>query len=429
MPGSVPSPTHAIHAVGIRKSYGDQVVLDGIDLDVAAGTVFALLGPNGAGKTTLVQILSTLLPPDGGQACGRRPRRRRATPTGSAARDRPDRPVRRGRQPAHRRGEPPPHGRPAATSAGPTGRRRVAELLERFDLVDAADKPPTTYSGGMRRRLDLAMTLVGRPRIIFLDEPTTGLDPRSRHTMWQHRPRTSSPTASPSSSPRSTSTRPTSSPTASPCSTAAASSAEGSPAELKRLVPGGHIRLRFADPLDPGSRARPHRRPRGRPRRAHPRRRRRRRHPHPAGDAGTGSTTRPIDVDEPRHPHPDLDDVFFALTGRAERTSHPSHRPPNGGRARMTTTSSRTLDRLGHDAAPQPAPPAPLPERHGDAHRHARRVPAPLRLRLRRHARGRPRRRDRWTGRTTSTYVVPGILCIAVWPPSLRAPPSRSPWT
>jgi ABC-type multidrug transport system ATPase subunit len=103
------------------------------------------------------------------------------------------------------------------------GRRRAAELLEQFDLVDAADKPPSAYSGGMRRRLDLAMTLVGNPRIIFLDEPTTGLDPRSRHTMWEII-RELVATASPSSSPPSTSTRPTSSPTGSPCSTTGRSS-------------------------------------------------------------------------------------------------------------------------------------------------------------------------------------------------------------
>ena len=176
---------HADHgATGLRKSYGEQVVLDGIDLDVAEGTVFALLGPNGAGKTTTVQILSTLIGADAGERARRRPRRRRASPTRCAPRS-----------------ASPASSRPSTTCSPGSenlilmadlhhlgqaeGRRRAAELLERFDLVDAADKPAATYSGGMRRRLDLAMTLVGDPRIIFLDEPTTGLDPRSRRTMWE----------------------------------------------------------------------------------------------------------------------------------------------------------------------------------------------------------------------------------------------------
>jgi len=174
--------TSAITATGLRKAYGKQTVLDGIDLDVAAGTVFALLGPNGAGKTTTVHILSTLVAPDGGTV----------TVAGhDLARD-----------PDGVRGAIGLTGQFAAVDGLLTGeenlrlmadlrhlgrqggRRRVAELLERFDLVDAARKPLATYSGGMKRRLDLAMTLVGSPQIIFLDEPTGGLDPRSRQTMW-----------------------------------------------------------------------------------------------------------------------------------------------------------------------------------------------------------------------------------------------------
>ena len=174
----------AISATGLRKSYGDKVVLDGIDLHVAEGTIFALLGPNGAGKTTTVQILSTLIARRRRRAARRRPRRGHR-PRRGPRRDRCHRPVLRGRQPAHRRGEPAPHGRPAPPRPRARGGARVAELLEQFDLVDAARKPAATYSGGMRRRLDLAMTLVGDPRVIFLDEPTTGLDPRSRHNMWQ----------------------------------------------------------------------------------------------------------------------------------------------------------------------------------------------------------------------------------------------------
>ncbi|MBY5162449.1 ATP-binding cassette domain-containing protein [Salsipaludibacter albus] len=173
----------AIEVTGLRRSYGDLLVLDGVDLTVTPGTVFALLGPNGAGKTTVVNILTTLVDAHGGTV----------RVAGHDVATEPDL-VRR--------------------SIGVTGQfsaiddlftgaenlrlmadlhhldrlegsRRVSELLERFDLVDAADRPATTYSGGMRRRLDLAMTLVGDPQVIFLDEPTTGLDPRSRRTMWE----------------------------------------------------------------------------------------------------------------------------------------------------------------------------------------------------------------------------------------------------
>jgi ABC-2 type transport system ATP-binding protein len=173
----------AIRATGLRKSFGDQLVLDGIDLEVAEGTIFALLGPNGAGKTTTVQILSTLIRFDGGEVqvaghdLAREPDAVRevigVTGQFSAVDN-----LLTGEENLHLmadlrhldRGE---------------GRRRAAELLDRFDLVEAARKPAATYSGGMRRRLDLAMTLVGDPRIIFLDEPTAGLDPRSRRTMCQ----------------------------------------------------------------------------------------------------------------------------------------------------------------------------------------------------------------------------------------------------
>ena len=172
----------AIDVSGLRKSYGDHVVLDGIDLLVAEGTVFALLGPNGAGKTTTVQILSTLLPTDGGAA----------------------------RVDGHDVTADPDGVRKVIGVTGQfsavdnlltgeenlllmadlnhldkaEGRRRAVELLHRFDLTDWAKKSPSTYSGGMRRKLDLAMGLVSNPRIVFLDEPTTGLDPRSRRTMW-----------------------------------------------------------------------------------------------------------------------------------------------------------------------------------------------------------------------------------------------------
>ena len=173
----------AIAATGLRKSYGDKVVLDGIDLNVAEGTVFSLLGPNGAGKTTAVQILSTYLAADGGEArvaghdLAREPDAVRAAIGVTGQFSAVDRFL-TGEENLILMADLHHLGRRH-------GRRRAAELLERFDLVEAGGKTPATYSGGMRRRLDLAMTLVGEPRIIFLDEPTTGLDPRSRRTMWQ----------------------------------------------------------------------------------------------------------------------------------------------------------------------------------------------------------------------------------------------------
>jgi ABC-2 type transport system ATP-binding protein len=172
----------AIHARGLRRSYGDHVVLDGVDLDVEEGTIFALLGPNGAGKTTLVSILTTLIRADEGTA--------RVAGHDVA------------REPGAVRAAIGVTGQFAAVDGLLTGeenlvlmadlhhlgraegRRRAAALLDRFDLADARRKPAATYSGGMRRRLDIAMTLVGDPRVIFLDEPTTGLDPRSRRETW-----------------------------------------------------------------------------------------------------------------------------------------------------------------------------------------------------------------------------------------------------
>jgi len=171
--------TSAIEVAGLRKAFGNRVVLDGIDLDVRAGTIFSLLGPNGAGKTTTVNVLTTLMRADSGSVrIGGHDTVTEATAV---------------------RAQIGVTGQFAAVDDLLTGRenlqlmvdlhrgrgkRAVGELLERFDLVEAAQKPAATYSGGMRRKLDLAMTLVGNPRIIFLDEPTTGLDPRSRRTMW-----------------------------------------------------------------------------------------------------------------------------------------------------------------------------------------------------------------------------------------------------
>ena len=173
----------AIEAAGLRKAFGENLVLDGVDLDVAAGSVYALLGPNGAGKTTIVNILSTLISADDGaiRVAGHDPDtdpdavRAAIGVTGQfAAVDN----LLTGEEnlrlmaDLHRLGRA-------------EGRRRAAELLERFDLVEAARRPAVTYSGGMRRRLDIAMTLIGAPEVIFLDEPSTGLDPRSRRAMWQ----------------------------------------------------------------------------------------------------------------------------------------------------------------------------------------------------------------------------------------------------
>ncbi|WP_280241067.1 ATP-binding cassette domain-containing protein [Nocardia abscessus] len=172
----------AIAVSGLRKAYGDKIVLDGIDLDVRAGTVFSLLGPNGAGKTTTVNVLTTLAKADGGSVhvaghdveTEAKAVRAAIGVTGQfAAVDE----LLTGQENLQLMVDL--NGIPSSD-----GKRTVTELLERFDLLEAAQKPASTYSGGMRRKLDLAMTLVGNPRIIFLDEPTTGLDPRSRRTMW-----------------------------------------------------------------------------------------------------------------------------------------------------------------------------------------------------------------------------------------------------
>ena len=172
----------AILAAGVRKAFDETTVLNGVDLTVAEGTIFALLGPNGAGKTTMIRILSTLIAPDAGQVfvAGhdvlRNPEAVRGAigVTGQfSALDE----LCTGLENMRLMADLNHLGRS-------TGRARVSELLERFGLADAANKPVTAYSGGMRRRLDLAMTLVGDPRVIFLDEPTTGLDPGSRRMMW-----------------------------------------------------------------------------------------------------------------------------------------------------------------------------------------------------------------------------------------------------
>ncbi len=173
----------AISATGLRKSFGRTMVLDGIDLAVPEGAIFALLGPNGAGKTTAVQILSTLISADGGQVrvaghdVSAEPDAVRAAIGVTGQFSAVDN-LLTGEENMRLMADLHHLGRR-------DGRRRAAALLDRFDLTADAGKQAAAYSGGMRRRLDLAMTLVGDPRLIFLDEPTTGLDPRSRRTMWQ----------------------------------------------------------------------------------------------------------------------------------------------------------------------------------------------------------------------------------------------------
>ncbi|MEV5106270.1 ATP-binding cassette domain-containing protein [Streptomyces massasporeus] len=237
----------AIAANGLRKSYGDKTVLDGVDLAVPEGTIFSLLGPNGAGKTTAVKILSTLISPDptsgeirvGGHDLTTDPQAIRAAIGVTGQFSAVDGLI-TGEENMLLMADL--HHLPRRE-----GRRVAAELLERFDLTDAAKKPASTYSGGMKRRLDIAMTLVGDPRIIFLDEPTTGLDPRARHNMWQiiRELVTGGVTVFLTTQYLEEADELADRIAVLHNGTLAA---EGTAEELKRIVPGGHVRLRFTDP-------------------------------------------------------------------------------------------------------------------------------------------------------------------------------------
>jgi ABC-2 type transport system ATP-binding protein len=229
----------------VCKSYGDHVVLDKVDLTAAEGTILALLGPNGAGKTTMVRILSTLIPASSGsmRVAGHDvvgdPDGVRAVIGVTGQFSAVDN-LLTGEENLQMMAELRHLGRQA-------GRRRVAELLERFELTDAAGKLASIYSGGMRRRLDLAMTLVGEPRVIFLDEPTTGLDPRSRLTMWEHIRQLA---AGGATILLTTQYLDEADQLADQIAVLDQGHivAEGTPDELKRRIPGGHVRLHFSDP-------------------------------------------------------------------------------------------------------------------------------------------------------------------------------------
>jgi ABC-2 type transport system ATP-binding protein len=240
---SHPTPP-AVSVNGLHKAYGEKVVLDSVDLRVGEGEVFALLGPNGAGKTTIVRILSTLIPADAGTASvmghdlrtEAREVRRVIGVTGQfSAVDN----LLTGEENLLLMGRL--QHLPQAER-----RARASELLERFDLVEAARRTPATYSGGMARRLDIAMTLMGRPRLIFLDEPTTGLDPRSRQIMWRL---IRDLVAEGVTILLTTQYLEEADQLADRIAVLDRGRivAEGTPAELKRRIPGAHIRLHFAD--------------------------------------------------------------------------------------------------------------------------------------------------------------------------------------
>jgi ABC-2 type transport system ATP-binding protein len=240
-----PPTTFGIVARDVCRSYGDHLVLDKVSVTAEEGTILALLGPNGAGKTTMVRILSTLIPADSGSisVAGHDvvtdPDGVRAVIGVTGQFSAVDN-LLTGAENLRLMADLRHLGREA-------GRQRVTELLEQFELTAAADKPLATYSGGMRRRLDLAMTLVGRPKVIFLDEPTTGLDPRSRLTMWQIIRELA---AAGVTILLTTQYLDEADQLAGRVAVLDQGRivAEGTPAELKGRIAGGHVRLHFADP-------------------------------------------------------------------------------------------------------------------------------------------------------------------------------------
>jgi ABC-2 type transport system ATP-binding protein len=300
----------AIAVTGLRKAYGGKVVLDGIDFEVASGSVFSMLGPNGAGKTTTVNVMTTLTDADGGTVrvaghdvvTGTKQVRAAIGVTGQfAAVD----DLLSGRENLRLM---------ADLKRVRSADRLVKDLLERFDLVESADKLSATYSGGMRRKLDLAMTLVGSPRIIFLDEPTTGLDPRSRRTMWQI---VRELVADGTTIFLTTQYLDEADQLADQIVVLDQGRlvAQGTPEQLKRQMPGTHVRLRFADvpDLDTAARILP-----GSTRDDQELTLR------VPSDGGSRSLREllerldqnSIDAEEFSVHTPDLDDVFLALTGR-----------------------------------------------------------------------------------------------------------------
>ncbi|PYQ63918.1 MAG: ABC transporter [Acidobacteria bacterium] len=304
----------AVSVNGLRKAYGGKVVLDSVDLTIREGEVFALLGPNGAGKTTIVRILSTLIPPDAGTA-------------GVMGHDLLA-------EAGAVRAVIGVTGQFSAVDNLLTGeenmlligrllhlpaaerRARTARLLERFELGEAARQTPATYSGGMKRRLDIAMTLMGRPRLIFLDEPTTGLDPRSRQTMWQQ---IRDLVAEGVTILLTTQYLEEADQLADRIALLDRGRivAEGTPEELKRRIPGAHIRLRFADlaSLDAAARALGASMDDGEELEL--------RVPYEGGVRSLREVLARLGDDIPVEDlsvqTPDLDDVFFALTGNPSK--------------------------------------------------------------------------------------------------------------
>ena len=324
----------AISATGLCKSYGEHTVLDGIDLAVAPGTITALLGPNGAGKTTIVKILTTLISADAGSAEiaghdvaaeGDAVRAAIGVTGQFSAVDE----ILTGADNLRLMADLHHLGRSE-------GSRRAAELLDLFSLTEAAGKAAATYSGGMRRRLDLAMSLMSDPRVLFLDEPSTGLDPHSRRDLWHvvqqlvDRGTTILLTTQYLDEADRLADRVA-------VLTGGRIVAEGTPDELKQRVPGGHLVLRFADSgaLDRAAAAF------GGAHGAEPVRNDQALTLQVPGDGGAASLRSVLDrldrsgaelLDLSVH-RPDLDDVFIALTGRSAATAAPAPAPKLKGHA------------------------------------------------------------------------------------------------